>query len=436
MKIVKQDGYNEIFNSGGESAPKPFFISGAQSYGLGWIYENNGLARRIIDVIPEEMVSPGFKVAGVKDEAAFRSSWDDLEIEGLIVDAFSWRRLYGGSAIVAIINDGRKLTSPAKEDGVLEGIRVYDRSQIAIDKKETNPRNIRYGEPALYKITPGGGLPEYLIHYTRVKILDGERLPPQQRKRNDGWGASFLNKSLIEAIYDYEYCEELATQLLRRKQQAVWKVKGLAEMCDDEDAAYAARLRLAQVDDNSGVGKAIGIDANDEEYEVLNSDVNGVSEFLQNKFDRIVSLSGIHEIILKSKNVGGVSASQNTALETFYKTVDRQREEHYRPVLEFLLPFVIHEDEWSVEFEPLSMPSEKETSETVKNHVESIGDALENQMIDLEEARDTLQSVAPMFKLKDLNHAELKKRTEQQQAEKEPGINDKIVEGEDNDNED
>ncbi|WP_312828187.1 anti-CBASS protein Acb1 family protein, partial [Escherichia coli] len=79
---------------------------------------------------------------------------------------------------------------------------------------------------------------------------------------------------------DYDYCESLATQILRRKQQAVWKVKGLAEMCDDDDAQYAARLRLAQVDDNSGVGRAIGIDAETEEYDVLNSDISGVPEFL------------------------------------------------------------------------------------------------------------------------------------------------------------
>lgn len=437
MKIVKQDGYNEIFNGGTEGAPKPFYVSNPLAYGLGYLYENNGLARRIIDVVPEEMVAPGFKVSGVQDEAAFRSSWDELEIEGHIVDALAWRRLYGGSAIVAIINDGRKLTSPAKPEGVLEGVRVYDRDQIQVEKKETNARNIRYGEPVLYKISPGDGLTPYLVHHTRIKILDGERLPLQQRKMNDGWGASVLNKSLIEAIYDYEYCEELATQLLRRKQQAVWKVKGLAEMCDDDEAQFAARIRLAQVDDNSGVGKAVGIDAETEEYEILNSDVNGVSEFLQGKFDRIVSLSGIHEIILKNKNVGGVSASQNTALETFYKLIDRQREEHYLPILEFLLPYMLHENEWSVEFEPLSMPSEKEVSETTKNHVESIRGALEDQMIDLEEARDTLQSVAPMFKLKDLNHKELESRMqEQQQQEQEPGISEVISESEGEESED
>lgn len=430
MKLVKMDGYNELFNNGGEGAPKPFYISNSQSYGLGWLYENNGLARRIVDVVPEEAVTPGFKISGVKDEAAVKSLWDDLEVEQQIVDALAWCRLYGGSAIVALINDGRKLTVQSQPGGILEGVRVYDRDQIQIEKRETNARSVRYGEPVIYKINPGDNMRPYLVHHSRIKILDGERLPIQQRKRNDGWGASFLNKSLIEAIFDYEYCEELATQLLRRKQQAVWKVKGLAEMCDDDDAQYAARLRLAQVDDNSGVGKAIGIDAESEEYDVLNSDVSGVTEFLQGKFDRIVSLSGIHEIILKNKNVGGVSASQNTALETFYKMIDRYREDKYRPILEFLLPYIVSESEWSVEFEPLSMPSEKEASETTKNNVESIRGALEDQVIDLEEARDTLQSVAPMFKLKDLSHTELAKREKEITAEKEPGVNDKINEQE------
>ena len=67
---------------------------------------------------------------------------------------------------------------------------------------------------------------------------------------------------------------------------------------------------MAQVDDEGGVGRAIGIDATDEEYEVLNSDISGVDTFLEKKMDRIVSLTGIHEIILKNKNTGGVSASQ------------------------------------------------------------------------------------------------------------------------------
>lgn len=415
MKVVKHDGYNDIFNGGGSGAPRPFFMSDSM-YGVGSFYNDNATAKRIVDVVPEEMVSAGFKVSGVNDEKEFQSLWDGYKLEQQITDALCWSRLYGGAAIVAIINDNRMLTSQAKEGSKLESIRVYDRFAITIEKRVTNAKSPRYGEPEIYKVSPGGDVQPYLVHHSRIFIADGERVTQQARIANGGWGASVLNKSLIEAISDYDYCESLATQIMRRKQQAVWKVKGLAEMCDDDDAQYAARLRLAQVDDNSGVGRAIGIDAETEEYDVLNSDIGGVPEFLSSKMDRIVSLSGIHEIIIKNKNVGGVSASQNTALETFYKLVTRKREEDYRPLLEFLLPFIVDEQEWSVEFEPLSVPSKKEESEIIKNNIESITKAVAEQLIDLEEARDTIRSITPEFKLKDGNNIQMP----EPETEKEP----------------
>src|SRR5699024_3064383 len=191
-------------------------------------------------------------------------------------------------------------------------------------------------------------------------------------------------------------------------------------LCDDEEGFSAARLRLAQVDDEGGVGKAIGIDAEDEEYDVLNSDISGVDSFLEKKMDRIVSLSGIHEIILKNKNVGGVSASQNTALETFYKLIERKRVEDYKPILEFLLPFIISEQEWSIAFSPLSVPSDKDQAEILNKNIDSISKAIDGQFLDVEEARDTLRAIAPRVKLKDTNKIKLPEPSEPEPEEPDP----------------
>lgn len=419
-KIVKADGYNDIFK-GDCRVATPFFMRNAAHESLASFYESDGLAKKIIDVIPEDMVTPGFKVEGVSDESSFRSLWDEKRLDAKIIDALCWSRLFGGAAIVAIVADGRMLKSAVKEGATLEDIRVYDRYQIRVSKRETNPRNVRYGEPLLYTVSPSGDMPEFSVHYTRVCVIDGERLPNEQRKQNDGWGASILNKRLVEAIYDYNYCEELATQLLRRKQQAVWKAKGLSAICDDDEGEYAARLRLAQVDDESGVGRAIGIDAEDEDYAVLNSDVSGVPEFLDKKIDRIVSLTGIHEIVLKNKNTGGVSASQNTALETYHKLIERKRKEDYRPILEFLLPFIIKQDEWSIVFEPLAVPSDKDQAEVLNKNVDSISKLLNDQAIDVEEARDSLRSMTEsIIKIKDSDKLKLPESNEP-----EPGTEDK-----------
>lgn len=422
MRTIKHDGYNEVFKGDKQTfRPVSFLLKNSPYSSLASFYEEDGLARRIVDVIPEEMVTPGFKIDGIKNEKAFKSRWDELKLNARAIDALAWGRLFGGAAILAMLNDGRLMKTQAKPGAVLEDVRVYDRNQVTIEKRVTNARSTRYGEPEIYKINPGNGVPPFLVHHSRIHIIDGERCTNEQRKQNDGWGASVLNARLIEAILDYNYCQELATQLLRRKQQAVWKAKDLARMCDDEEGRYAARLRLAQVDDDSGVGRAIGIDANDEEYEVLNSDVSGVPEFLQEKMDRICSLTGIHEIVLKNKNTGGVSASQNTALETFHKLIDRKRDEDYKPIIEFLAGYMIDVDEWSVEFEPLSVPSDKEKSEILNKNVTTVKDAYAEQIIDLSEARDTLRSICPDLKLRDNDNIELPEP--EQEQEPEPGVN-------------
>lgn len=424
---VKSDSYNDTFKNERTLGSSHVFIADLTSF-----YIADPLARKIVDVIPEEMVTPGFGLDGIKDEKAFKSVWDSMKLDDRIIESLCWSRLYGGSALVALIRDGRALTSQAGENATLEGIRVYEKDQIKIKTKETNPRNIRYGSPKIYTINPGDGMPEYDVHYSRMYVLDGARIPGTMRKKNNGWGVTVLSEGLIEAIRDYNYCEELATQLLRRKQQAVWKAKGLADLCDDDEGRYAARIRLAQVDDNSGVGRTVGIDANDEEYDVLNSDISGVDAFLDKKMDRIVSYSGIHEIILKNKNVGGVSSSQNTALETFYKLIERNRKNIYRPLLEWLLPYIVTENEWSIRFEPLSVPSEKEQAETFSKYVDGVSKMVGDEIIDADEGRDTMEAVSDVLKLKDRGAPKLPARDTGVGKEKDKPITKPVKE---NDNE-
>ena len=397
--MVKTDSYANIFLGGSDGSEIFGSLQNQEPSILASLYSSNAIVRRIVDTVPETALAAGFHVDGIDDEPEFWSRWDYLEMTQHINDAWSWARLFGGAAIVAIVKDNRALTSPVREGAELETLRVYDRTQVSVQTREENPRNARFGKPLTYRITTNESDMFYDVHYSRIHIIDGERVPNAMRRQNDGWGRSVLSEDIIEAIRDYSNCEKLATQLLKRKQQAVWKAKGLAELCDDSEGFGAARLRLAQVDNNSGVGQAIGIDAESEEYSVLNSDIGGIDSFLDKKFDRIVALSGIHEIILKNKNVGGLSSSQNTALETFHKLIDRKRNAELLPVLGFLIPFIATEQEWSVEFNPLAQESNKDRAEILKNNVDSIATLITNGVMDADEARDTLRALAPEVKI-------------------------------------
>src|SRR5699024_9352063 len=117
-KSVKTDSYNEKFK--GEGTAGGALASLYDQMYVTQFYIDDRMAKKIVDVIPEETVYPGFGIAGVKDEKAFKSLWDGMRLNTQIVEPFAWERLYGGTAIVAVVRDRRLLTSPIKEGSQLE----------------------------------------------------------------------------------------------------------------------------------------------------------------------------------------------------------------------------------------------------------------------------------------------------------------------------
>lgn len=430
MKHIKSDGYNSTFGPDYAIQENPALI-GFDSYGAGSgiekLYANDDLARRIVDVVPEEMVAPGFKISGVEDNPEFESLWTGLSIDQHITDALCWARLGGKSAIMLMLDDRRLLSAPATEGAKIEAVRVYGADEFRVSSWEKNQRSPRYGLPSVYVVKPASGNQrEFKVHYTRFHVTEGGRLPTSMAEQTgERVGASVLSRSVVSAIIDYNRCHDLTTQLLKRKQQTVWKAKGLAALCDDDEGVFAARLRLAQVKDNSGVDKPVGIDATDEDYMVLNSDISGVPEFMQMKIDRLVTLTGIHEIILLGKNPSGVSASPNTALQTFYKMIDRKRKDDLQPILEFILPFVLDEKEWAIKFNPLAVPSESERADILSKVSEAVDKLIGNQTMEVEEARDTLDAMNLGIVLK-ANPGNLPTREDVQKAKQQQEEADRI----------
>ena len=77
-------------------------------------YEQNGLFSKIIDAPAEEAVKHGF-TANLKtpeDEELLADALDALDWEIKAATAVKWARLYGGSIIVMLINDGGGIDEP------------------------------------------------------------------------------------------------------------------------------------------------------------------------------------------------------------------------------------------------------------------------------------------------------------------------------------
>ncbi|MFK3708663.1 DUF1073 domain-containing protein [Klebsiella sp. NPDC088457] len=366
-KIEKRlDSYQNVFMNIGTGGDRSAYSKIRFSHLLNRatldnIYIGDGLGRRIVDIVADEMFRAGFSVEGASDQPKIMSRWDELNLTQHFTDAVAWSRLYGGSLILFGVNDGGDLTSEIGH-GELEFVRVYDRYQVQPFLRDVNPESRTYGEVIQYQISPISGTP-YYVHASRCHIFDGERLPNQIRHQNQGWGASCL-QGIYDALTDFGMSHKHATSLLERKQQGVWSAADLAELCSDGEGREAVQARLNMVDMTRSIGNTIGVDARTEKYELLNGDLSGVTDLQDRKQLRISALTGIDEQILFTKTPTGQGADKTTVPESWKQLIGRKQKDEARPAIEKAVSYLTTDATWTIKFNPLSVPSDKERAET------------------------------------------------------------------------
>ncbi|KJP58459.1 hypothetical protein SR71_08420 [Klebsiella aerogenes] len=365
-KKMNMDSYQNVFmnigTAGDRSAySKIRFAHLLNRSTLDNIYIGDGLGRRIVDVVADEMFRAGFTVDGASNQPDIMSRWDELNLTQHYTDAIAWSRLYGGSLILFGVNDGGDLTSPLVE-GELEFVRVYDRHQVQPSLRDINPESRTYGEVIQYQINPISGTP-YYVHASRCHIFDGERLPNQIRHQNKGWGASCL-QGIYEALIDFGMSHKHATSLLERKQQGVWSAADLADLCKDGEGRDAVQARLNMVDMTRSNGNTIGVDATTEKYELLNGSLEGVVDVQDRKKQLICALTGIPESVLFGTRPSGMNADDSEVPESWKQLIGRKQKDEARPAIEKAVSLLTSDKTWTIKFNPLSVPTEKEMAET------------------------------------------------------------------------
>lgn len=389
------DSYQEIFLNIGTGGD-PFNYGGIgqarvmRRPELERIYMSDGVGRRIVDIVPEEMFRNGFTIEGIDNMDEIKSKWDEIDANNKLIDAMVWARLFGGSLIVMGIDDGSGDMAIAAGEGEIDFLRVYDRYSVQVVEREQNSLLKNFGEPTLWEITPLVG-PSYRVHASRCIVFDGERVPERVRQRNNGWGASVL-QCLAGALKDFGVSHQMATSLLARKQQGVWGIKDLSMMCRDRDGKVILKERLNQVDMTRGNNNSIALDADSETYTLLNGDLSGVTDVIGEKKGLLSMLTGIHESILTGENVSGINANENTALASFHQLIARAQVDVARPAVEILLSRMgITEADWKIVFNPLSVESDAAKADRLQKEADADTKYEEAQILDNNEIRDTLR---------------------------------------------
>lgn len=353
----RRDGYVNLLNKYGTAQDNTtaYFFEGEPTVpdmDLARHYEGEGLFAKIIDTPAEEAVKHGFEL-GINNpdiESFITDSLDELDWEEKAATAIKWARLYGGSLIVMLVDDGRGLEQPLDWKNIrsIDELRVYERAVVQPDY--TNIYNYDPKDPAR-RTTSKFGMPEYYhvfsaygtftVHESRCLIFRNGILPEYiTQSYYRFWGIPEyirIKRALRETITAHGD----AVKLLERSVQAIYKMKNLAQLLATSDGEDQVLKRLQVIDMARGILNSISIDAEGEDYSFQTFQLSGVKDVIDSTCNMLSALTSIPQTILFGRSPAGQNSTGESDLENYYNYVERIQKLMLRGNLKTLIDVIL-----------------------------------------------------------------------------------------------
>jgi phage-related protein (TIGR01555 family) len=336
----------------------------------------NGLAKRIVGLMAEDMLREWFTIEGDTDNVVpnyYRKikGRDGGNAKREIYRALKWARGYGGAIVVIGATDGQEMTEPLNEASIkkIEFIHAFHRYRVSRVKYYEDPRDPRYWETEIYMVNPPRGF-GYQVHESRCLVFDGEEVPPETRLMNYGWG-----DSILQAVYrrlrglgeSYAGCEHIIQEFILTYLQ----ISGLAnQIASGQEELVRKRLNI--LDLSKHMMNTVLLDK-DEILNRISASVAGLPELIGKLIQATASETGYPvRKLFGEVNVGsGLSNDRSEETRDYYDVVASEQEEKLLTPIERLSELIMLSKEgptkgalvgssWRVIFPPLWQPSEKE----------------------------------------------------------------------------
>ena len=363
------------------------------------IFVSDGLGRKIVEMPAEEALRPWLIVTADEGEAVC-DRMEELGVQKQITEAYVWARLFGGAAIVTLVQDGGMLDQPLNEKSIQKiiGFRVYDRWRVQWTDQTINqrPEDPRFGLPEYYLITPVSG-GQFRVHHSRIMLIDGRRLPETEKQRNNHWGASAL-QGIRSEIQRVASSHGYANGIIRDFVQAVLSVKGLSDMfaAGQEDVI---KKRVQLLDLSRSIMNMMILDADGEKYTKTASSVAGLAELVTKFEGMLASVTGIPVTKLFGTSPGGLNATGESDSRNYYDALDADRKDKISPIMERIVRLIflskdgptrgIEPEAWSIKWNSLYQLSDTQEAALRKTVAETDNLYLTNGVLDADDVRES-----------------------------------------------
>ena len=349
---------------------------------LNALYRESWIVRRIIDVIPADMLKNWITITSGLDpdvEKRLSLTLRRTQLIDKLKRGMQWGRLYGGALGVMLVkHQGYDLSQPLQLDWIMPGdfagLLIFDRwngvnpsSELIEDISDPD-----YGYPKYYTVTDPAGGGSVKIHHSRVIRFTGNTLPFWEEIAEMQWGASVV-ESIFDELRKRDNVSWNIAQLTFMANIRVLKMQDLGQLLaatDNESQAELLRTLEAQNMPLNNMGMQV-MDAADG-LETHQYTFGGLADCYQ---QFIMDISGAAEIPvtrLFGRSPSGLNATGESDLQNYYDMIAEKQESYLRPILNKVLPpFIISTlgslpDDFDFEFDPVAEPTDKERADLAK----------------------------------------------------------------------
>lgn len=349
---------------------------------LNALYRESWIVRRIIDVIPADMLKNWITITSGLDpdvEKRLSLTLRRTQLIDKLKRGMQWGRLYGGALGVMLVkHQGYDLSQPLQLDWIMPGdfagLLIFDRwngvnpsSELIEDISDPD-----YGYPKYYTVTDPAGGGSVKIHHSRIIRFTGNTLPFWEEIAEMQWGASVV-ESIFDELRKRDNVSWNIAQLTFMANIRVLKMQDLGQLLaatDNESQAELLRTLEAQNMLLNNMGMQV-MDAADG-LETHQYTFGGLADCYQ---QFIMDISGAAEIPvtrLFGRSPSGLNATGESDLQNYYDMIAEKQESYLRPILNKVLPpFIISTlgslpDDFDFEFDPVAEPSDKERADLAK----------------------------------------------------------------------
>ena len=310
----------------------------------------------------------------------FNDLHEELGVEEAFNEAQFQANIYGGAAIIIVIDDGKPAYEPIDDKNIKKIVRleVLDRYKIepvlaVTDVNPLYPDKYRlilpeYVRKNLQKVTENN--PEYLIDKSRIIRFDadGIRSTPDMLRKNQGWGKSLL-AALWEDYRDWKSSLKATGAMVQDASLFVQKIKDLSKMMKNKDAdLLEARLKLNRM--MISVFGGVALDSEGEDINFASRNFAGVPEVATQQRDSFIGVSGVPHDKLFGESPSGLGATGESEEKNWAAHIADFQSSRWKKKLRTLFKLIFLSKEgptsgkpikgWSIKFLNLMVESEAE----------------------------------------------------------------------------